>query len=322
MPSDLISSVMGGAAASGRPSAGRVGRVEGWRPRISVAIINNMPDLALQATERQFLTHLEAGAEQFDLRVHLFSLPGIARSGAMRDRVKTRYLDYACLRELHMDALIVTGAVPNAAPLTDEPFWPHMVELAEWASTHTLSVLWSCLSAHAAVLHLDGITRRRLPRKLSGLYSIETNGGHALLAGVDRTIWIPHSRYNDLPEEALRAAGYAILGRSDAVGVDMFMKATPSLFVGLQGHPEYDGHSLMREYRRDLRNILRMSATTIQIYPPIISMRLPSVRCRRSRRRHVRSAARTSPSNFPICARPFPHRRLASGGNENLPQLD
>ena len=91
-----------------------------WRPRISVAVVNNMPDMALQTTERQFLTHLEAGAQDFDLRVHLFSLPGIARSGAARDRVKAKYLDYSCLRELHMDALIVTGAVPVATSLADE----------------------------------------------------------------------------------------------------------------------------------------------------------------------------------------------------------
>jgi homoserine O-succinyltransferase/O-acetyltransferase len=226
-----------------------------WRPRISVAVVNNMPDMALQTTERQFLTHLEAGAQDFDLRVHLFSLPGIARSGAARDRVKAKYLDYSCLRELHMDALIVTGAVPIATSLSDEPFWPHMVELADWARSHTLSVLWSCLAAHAAVLHLDKIERRRLPAKLSGLYPIETSHD-PLLAAVDRTIWIPHSRYNGLPEESLRAAGYTILGRSDEAGVDMFYKPTPSLFVCLQGHPEYDGDTLMREYRRDVSQYL------------------------------------------------------------------
>src|SRR5437660_9967507 len=32
----------------------------------------------------------------------------------------------------------------------------------------------------------------------------------------------------------------------------MFAKQTPSTFVFLQGHPEYDGDTLMREYRRDI----------------------------------------------------------------------
>jgi homoserine O-succinyltransferase/O-acetyltransferase len=226
------------------------------RPRISVGIINNMPDAALQPTERQFLTLLAAGADDFDLRVHLFSLPGLVRSGAASDRVRTRYLDYDCLSELHMDALIVTGAVPNAASLADEPFWPHLIELAEWAKTRTLSVLWSCLSAHAAVLHMDGIARRRLPKKLSGLYRAETCGADPLTAGLGEGFWVPHSRYNELPEDALRAAGYRILGRSGSAGADMFSKSTPSLFVLLQGHPEYDGDTLMREYRRDVLQYL------------------------------------------------------------------
>jgi homoserine O-succinyltransferase/O-acetyltransferase len=236
-------------------NSGRAGQGS-WRPRISVGVVNNMPDMALQTTERQFLTHLEAGAGDFDLRVHLFSLPGIARSGAARDRVKAKYLDYGCLHELHMDALVVTGAVPVASSLSDEPFWPHMVELADWARTHTLSVLWSCLAAHAVVLHMDQIERSRLPRKLSGLYPVETERDEPLLTGSDRTIWIPHSRYNGLPEASLRGAGYTILSRSDEAGVDMFYKATPSLFLCLQGHPEYDGDTLMREYRRDVSQYL------------------------------------------------------------------
>ena len=250
MPAELASTALAGAAATGLQGAVRSGHGP-WRPRISVGIINNMPDLALQATERQFLTFLESAAEQLDLRVHLFSLPGIVRSGTVRDRVKARYLDYDCLRELHMDALIVTGTVPNTASLADEAFWLSLIELVDWASTHTLSVLWSCLSAHAAVLHLDGIERCRLPNKLSGLYRVETCGNDPLLVGVDQKIWVPHSRYNGLPEESLRNAGYTILSRSDTIGPDIFTKSTPSWFVFFQGHPEYDGDTLMREYRRD-----------------------------------------------------------------------
>ena len=36
----------------------------------------------------------------------------------------------------------------------------------------------------------------------------------------------------------------------------MFVKAMPSLFLFLQGHPEYERDSLGREYRRDLERYL------------------------------------------------------------------
>jgi homoserine O-succinyltransferase len=250
MSVELSPTMLSDAAVDGLRNVVRAGHAA-RRPRISVGIVNNMPDAAMQTTERQFLTHLEGGAEDFDLRAHLFSLPGIPRAGDVLDRVKVRYLDYDCLSELHMDALIVTGAVPKAASLAKEPFWPHLTKLADWARTHTLSVLWSCLSAHAAVLHIDGIERQRLPKKLSGLYQVETRNNDPVLAGTDPVLQMPHSRYNGLPEESLRAAGYTILSRSDIAGVDMFSKSTPSLFVFCQGHPEYDGDTLMREYRRD-----------------------------------------------------------------------
>jgi homoserine O-succinyltransferase len=225
---------------------------QGSRPlRISVGIVNGMPDAALRPTERQFMTALQDAAGQFEIRIQMFSLPGIEREGAAADRVKSRYLEFSCLHELHMDALVVTGATPKAGVLKNEPFWPHLSELAEWASTNTLSVLWSCLSAHAAVQHLDGIKRRRLPKKLSGLFEVDVAAHDALFAGMGSRMRIPHSRYNGLPEKELRESGYEILSRSDAVGADIFTKSTPSSFVFFQGHPEYDADTLMREYRRD-----------------------------------------------------------------------
>jgi homoserine O-succinyltransferase len=68
---------------------------------------------------------------------------------------------------------------------------------------------------------------------------------------------MPHSRWNDLPEEALAACGYRVLSRSAQAGVDAFVKHRNSLFVFFQGHPEYDADSLLLEYRRDIRRFLR-----------------------------------------------------------------
>jgi homoserine O-succinyltransferase/O-acetyltransferase len=37
----------------------------------------------------------------------------------------------------------------------------------------------------------------------------------------------------------------------------MFVREGPSLFVFLQGHPEYEGETLLREFRRDFARFLR-----------------------------------------------------------------
>ncbi len=60
-----------------------------------------------------------------------------------------------------------------------------------------------------------------------------------------------------MPADALAGAGYDVLTRSPDAGVDMFAKRDRSLFVFLQGHPEYDPTTLLREYRRDVGRFLR-----------------------------------------------------------------
>jgi homoserine O-succinyltransferase len=244
----------------------RAGQPASRQPRLSIGIVNNMPDAAFQATERHFGAHLRNGANGLDIRIHLFAIPEIERSLDICARINSRYTDYSRLNGLHMDALVVTGAAPKTELLNDELYWGHLTRLADWARTRTLSVLWSCLSAHAVVQHLDGIMRHRLPKKLSGLYRVERRNVDPLLADVDPLLWVPHSRYNGLSEEALRAAGYTIMTSSQLAGVDMFSKRTPSHFVFLQGHPEYDSDTLMREYRRDVLRYLKQERDA---YPDI-----------------------------------------------------
>jgi homoserine O-succinyltransferase len=77
---------------------------------------------------------------------------------------------------------------------------------------------------------------------------------------------MPHSRWNDIPEEALLACGYRVLMRSEEAGVDTFVKQRNSLFVFFQGHPEYDAVTLLLEYRRDVARYLRSERDT---YPPL-----------------------------------------------------
>jgi len=67
---------------------------------------------------------------------------------------------------------------------------------------------------------------------------------------------MPHSRWNEIPEDALTSCGYRVLTRSDDAGVDAFVKHRQSLFVFFQGHPEYEAQTLMLEYRRDIKRFL------------------------------------------------------------------
>jgi len=223
---------------------------------LTIGLINNMPDAALKSTERQFRELIADAAPGRAVAVRTFSFPALPRSERGRQYIRENHEDVAGLWDLDLDGLIVTGAEPRAERLEDEPYWPDLTRLVDWAAEHTNAVLFSCLAGHAAVHYLDGIERRPRPAKLSGVFACGRVADHPIVAG-GATRWsTPHSRYNELPEEELVAHGYRILSRSPGAGADIFVKREKSLFVFLQGHPEYDANSLLLEYRRDVGRYL------------------------------------------------------------------
>jgi homoserine O-succinyltransferase len=227
------------------------------RPRIEIGLVNNMPDAALVAAERRFAELLDGSDLGLDVRLRLFSLSGVERGARTRQAMADRYRDIAALKTAGLDAIIVTGAEPRTPDLRAEPYWDELANLIDWARTGTLSALWSCLAAHAAVLRLDGIERQPLAKKCSGVFACERVADHPLVAGMADGVTAPHSRRNDLPVGDLVAHGYQMLTRSAEIGADVFVREEPSLFVFFQGHPEYAADALLLEYCRDVGRHLR-----------------------------------------------------------------
>jgi homoserine O-succinyltransferase/O-acetyltransferase len=237
------------------PAAGDLARDHGGAD-LTIGLINNMPDPALKATERQFMKLLQAAAGQRRIRFHCFSLPSVKRSPEAKWHVESEYSELSELRRHTFDGLIVTGAEPIAPALDQEPYWQDLTELIDWAKINTRSTIWSCLAAHAAVLHLDRIERRRLPAKCHGVFHCEAVTSDPLTCAAPAPLKVPHSRLNEMAESDLAQAGYQVLTRSAEAGVDIFVRQYASRFVFFQGHPEYDALSLQREYLRDVGRYL------------------------------------------------------------------
>ncbi|OAF15280.1 homoserine O-succinyltransferase MetA [Bradyrhizobium neotropicale] len=223
---------------------------------LTIGLINNMPDPALKATERQFMKLLQAAAGPRRIRFHCFSLPSVKRSPEAKWHVESEYSDLSDLKRQRFDGLIVTGAEPVAPELDQEPYWRDLTELIDWAKVNTRSAIWSCLAAHAAVLHLDRIARRRLPAKCHGIFNCEAIASDPLTRAAPAPLKVSHSRLNEVAESDLTQAGYQVLTRSAQAGVDIFVRQYASRFVFFQGHPEYDALSLQREYLRDIGRYL------------------------------------------------------------------
>jgi homoserine O-succinyltransferase/O-acetyltransferase len=226
------------------------------RAPLVVGIVNNMPPSAVRATERQFCGLLAAASKRLVVGVQFFS---IARSSAAEpeDGSPGAYGDWRQLEQAGLDGLVVTGAPPPSGDLRRAPEWPRFAALIDMARERRIPTIWSCLAAHAAALHLDGIQRRALPRKLSGLVACSrTDGQDPVMRGLPSNWRAPHSRYNELPEELLIEHGYNILSSSREAGADIFAKECAVSFLFFQGHPEYEACTLLREYRRDIGEFL------------------------------------------------------------------
>ena len=272
--------------------------------RLEIGLVNAMPDGAVAATERQFARLIEEASGEFDVRLRLFDLETLPRASEARRAMAEDYRAARALKAQPQDALIVTGAEPRAPDLRQEPFWSELVFVLDWADAHTISMLLSCLAAHAGVLHRDGIVRRALPAKCSGVYSVRVVARHDLVAGFDAEFATPHSRHNGLDEAELAAKGYRILARSPESGVDLFVKEARSLTVFLQGHPEYDADTLAREYRRDVLRFLSGEARAAprpptHYFPPPIAAALADF------------AGRAASAPSPDLAAAFPSEALA-----------
>jgi homoserine O-succinyltransferase/O-acetyltransferase len=236
--------------------------------RLNIAFINNMPDAALEDTELQFFTLLDIASGDVPVSLKLYSLPGIPRGERGQRHIDSFYYGVEDLWQTQFDGVIITGTEPQQPNLRDEPYWKVLGVVFDWAERNTTSAVLSCLAAHASVLHGDGVRRHRLPDKQFGVFDATKACDHALLSDSAQQIRFPHSRWNELKEDELTAAGYVVLTKSAEAGVDTFVKQRRnSLFLHFQGHPEYGSQTLFKEYRRDIKRFLNRERDTYPTMP-------------------------------------------------------
>jgi homoserine O-succinyltransferase len=245
---------------AGKKSLHRPGVVESRDTRadcVRIALINNMPDPALEDTELQFFELLDGASSDTPVRLKLYSLPEIPRSDRGQQHLSNFYYGIDDLWNSRFDGVIITGTEPRRPDLRDEPYWSTLVDVLDWAEENTVSTVLSCLAAHAGVLHSDGIRRHALRDKQFGVFEFRRVCEHALTKRTESLMRIPHSRWNEVREDALASCGYIVLARSAEAGADLFVKKKGrSLFVHFQGHPEYSARTLLKEYQRDIRRFL------------------------------------------------------------------
>lgn len=224
---------------------------------LHVGLLNMMPDAALQVTERQFLRLVGGANAIVQVFVHPFSIDGIERGPEATAHIEQHYATFDDVRTEGLDALIISGANVENPDLADEPFWEPLREVAAWADEHVTSTLCSCLATHALLQARHDIHRRRTAEKRWGVYAHRlSDPDHPLVHGTNTRFDAPHSRWNTISPDRLRQNGVRVL--SETLDGEFHIGTSPDGIrtVYLQGHPEYDRVSLLKEYERELGRFL------------------------------------------------------------------
>lgn len=162
------------------------------------------------------------------------------------------YKTFPQICEARYDGMIVTGAPVERLPFEQVAYWPELCRILEWSKSHVFSTLFICWGAQAGLHYFYGLEKRELGRKLSGVFEHRLlERGVPLFQGFDDVFHAPHSRYTEIPGDAITAVpGLQLLADSPEAGAYV-AASCDGRRIFIQGHPEYEADTLAQEYIRD-----------------------------------------------------------------------
>ncbi len=219
---------------------------------LHIGILNMMPDTALEATERQFLRLIGRSNQIAQFYLHLFTLPNIPRGEKAQAHIDAHYQTIDQIQNMGLDALIITGANVSREALNTEPFFTQLSDVVHWAYEHVTSTFCSCLAAHAVCEILFNEKRVHQGQKHWGVFEhTVTDRTHPLVKNIDTQFNVPHSRYNDISASQFKSFNGRVLVAGE-IGVHLATSPDLLRMIFVQGHPEYDTITLLKEYKREL----------------------------------------------------------------------
>lgn len=234
---------------------------------LHIGFLNMMPDAALEAAERQYFRLIGESNRVVQIHLHPFTLPIVERGPEAKAHIEKYYEPLDKIKADGLDALVITGANEETNPhVSDESFWGPLKDVLAWSYENVTSTLCSCLASHAALTYSYGQPPIWRDDKRWGVYRHKVmQPNHPIVRGMNTVFDVPHSRYSEITRAQFEKAGMRILVESPEAGVHMATSKDGLRLICLQGHPEYDVYSLLKEYRREVTNYIERKRPD---YPP------------------------------------------------------
>lgn len=219
---------------------------------LNIGLLNLMPSAVYQKTEEQFFRLL--GNTPLQINPILVKFDHYQSSKVEgREHLNDFYQPFSEIKKMGLDGLIITGANIEDVPLDDVKFWPELQQVFEWADCHVTSTIYSCWSAYTGLKFFYDLERERSGTKIFGCFEHAPVTKNELTKNLDDYFVVPHSRFGNVPIEAVKATpALQVLIESHNHQVGFHAVANKDLRqIFLQGHPEYDREDLAGEYERD-----------------------------------------------------------------------
>ena len=214
---------------------------------LEIAIVNLMPTKI--ATETQLLRLL--GNTPIQVNITLLRAAEHQSSHVPAAHLERFYQTFDEKRKF--DGMIITGAPIEHLEFNEVDYWEELTAIMRHAKKNVYSTLYLCWAAQAALHLFYNISKYKLPRKMSGIFSHRVlYPDTPLFRGFDDTFFAPHSRHTSiLASDVEKEKNLRILADSDEAGLAIMESADKSQ-VFVTGHLEYDRDTLALEYQRDI----------------------------------------------------------------------
>lgn len=216
---------------------------------LEIALLNIMPDKII--TETQLLRLL--GNTALQVNVVFLKTATHTPTHTPPEHLDAFYRTFDDVKQRKFDGLIITGAPVETIDFEQVHYWDEIKEIMDWSVTHVFSTMHICWGAQAGLYYHYGIPKYPLPNKVSGVFSHRLGDEKVkLLRGFDDIYFFPHSRHAEVKrEDIIKDPRLTILSESEDAGV-CIVSAKQGRQIFILGHPEYDPHTLKKEYERDV----------------------------------------------------------------------
>ena len=84
--------------------------------------------------------------------------------------------------------MIITGAPVEQMEFEEVDYWEEVTQIMDWSETHVTSTIFLCWAAQAALYHFYGLKKRKLDKKMFGLFWHKCNLNRKIPTGHEGSI--------------------------------------------------------------------------------------------------------------------------------------